>query len=81
VGNNAGDVIEPVVDGISAFRDELISPGELEPYRERQEGAFTESVQEFISSVCAEQFGATPSSRTCTFCDYVDLCERKEVGE
>jgi len=24
VGNNAGDVIEPVVDGISAFRDELI---------------------------------------------------------
>jgi len=31
VGNNAVDVIESVVDGISAFRDELICLGELEP--------------------------------------------------
>src|SRR5665647_809640 len=38
VGNNAVDVIESVVDGISAFRDELISPGELGAYLERKKG-------------------------------------------
>jgi DNA helicase-2/ATP-dependent DNA helicase PcrA len=32
VGNNAVGVIESIIDGISAFRDELISPGELEAY-------------------------------------------------
>jgi len=44
-------------------------------------GAFTGSVNKIISSVCAEQFGVTPSFQTCKFCDYADLCERKEVGE
>ncbi len=44
-------------------------------------GKFTESVKEIIVSVCAEQFDATPSFQTCKFCDYRDLCERKEVGE
>jgi DNA helicase II / ATP-dependent DNA helicase PcrA len=44
-------------------------------------GAFTESVQEIITSVCAEQFEATPSFQTCKACDYKDLCERKEAGE
>jgi len=43
--------------------------------------AFTGSVQEIISSVCAEQIEATPSFQTCRFCDYVDLCEKKEGGE
>jgi len=32
VGNNAVDVIEAMIDGISAFRDELISPDELADY-------------------------------------------------
>src|SRR5512139_1275108 len=32
VGNNAVDVIESIIDGISAFRDELISPGDLAVY-------------------------------------------------
>ena len=36
VGNNAVDVIESVVDGISAFRDELISHFELEEYLQRK---------------------------------------------
>ena len=44
-------------------------------------GAFTESVKEIISSVCAERFEATASFQTCKFCDYADLCEKKEVGE
>lgn len=32
VGNNAVDVIESIVDGISAFRDELVSPAKLKEY-------------------------------------------------
>jgi DNA helicase-2/ATP-dependent DNA helicase PcrA len=32
VGNNAADVIESIIDGISRFRDELISPADLEAY-------------------------------------------------
>ena len=32
VGNNAAGVIESVIDGISAFRDELITPDELEAF-------------------------------------------------
>lgn len=32
VGNNAVDVIESIVDGISAFRDELVSPARLKEY-------------------------------------------------
>ncbi len=43
-------------------------------------GLFAESVKEIISSVCEEKFDPTPSFQTCRFCDYVDLCERKELG-
>jgi DNA helicase-2/ATP-dependent DNA helicase PcrA len=32
VGNNAIEIIESIIDGISAFRDELISPDELDAY-------------------------------------------------
>ena len=48
---------------------------------EETSGAFTGSVKEIISSVCAEQFEATPSFQTCKFCDYADLCGNKEVGK
>lgn len=45
VGNNAVDVIEAIIDGISAFRDELISPDELGRYLERK-GHGTGSAEE-----------------------------------
>ena len=32
VGNNAADVIESMINGISAFRDELITPQDLDGY-------------------------------------------------
>ncbi len=59
VGNNAVDVIESVVDGISAFRDELISPGELEAYLERKkeegakgkQGVTDEDEQEYLAKL------------------------------
>ncbi|MEI6842027.1 MAG: 3'-5' exonuclease, partial [Methanomicrobiales archaeon] len=41
VGNNAADVIESMIDGISAFRDELITPEDLERYirKKRETGS------------------------------------------
>ena len=38
VGNNAVGVIESIIDGISSFRDELISPDELAGYLEEKKG-------------------------------------------
>jgi DNA helicase-2/ATP-dependent DNA helicase PcrA len=39
VGNNAAEVIKAVIDGISAFRDELITPDELGNYLDRKQTA------------------------------------------
>jgi DNA helicase-2/ATP-dependent DNA helicase PcrA len=36
IGNNAVEVIESLIDGISTFKDEMISPRELEQYVERK---------------------------------------------
>jgi len=38
VGNNAVEIIEAIIDGISAFRDELISPEELDAYLTAKKG-------------------------------------------
>jgi len=37
VGNNEIELIQSMIDGISAFRDELISPEDLETYLQRKE--------------------------------------------
>ncbi|MEI6293449.1 MAG: UvrD-helicase domain-containing protein [Methanomicrobiales archaeon] len=37
VGNNAAEVIKAVIDGTSAFRDELITPDDLGEYLERKQ--------------------------------------------
>jgi DNA helicase-2/ATP-dependent DNA helicase PcrA len=37
IGNNATEVVESIIDGISAFRDELITTQELEEYLKRKE--------------------------------------------
>jgi len=45
VGNNAVEIIESIIDGISAFRDELITPDELDSYLTAKRGSvelFTE---------------------------------------
>ena len=36
IGNNAIEVVESIIDGVSAFRDELITPEELEVYLQRK---------------------------------------------
>jgi len=43
-------------------------------------GAFAETAKSIISAVCSEQFDPTPAYQTCRFCDYADLCEKKEVS-
>src|SRR5665647_1876490 len=37
IGNNAVEVVESIIEGISAFRDELITPDELEEYLRRKD--------------------------------------------
>ena len=37
VGNNAAEIVKAVIDGISAFRDELITPGVLQDYLDRKQ--------------------------------------------
>ncbi|ACL15996.1 ATP-dependent helicase [Methanosphaerula palustris] len=49
LGNNAADVIEAVIDGISAFRDELIAPDELDDYlTQKQSVQVEEAEQEYL---------------------------------
>jgi CRISPR/Cas system-associated exonuclease Cas4 (RecB family) len=43
-------------------------------------GAFAETAKSIINAVCTERFSPTPSYQACRFCDYADLCERKEAG-
>jgi DNA helicase-2/ATP-dependent DNA helicase PcrA len=38
IGNNATEVVESIIDGISAFRDELITAEELQEYIKRKDG-------------------------------------------
>ena len=38
IGNNAIEAVESIIDGISAFRDELITTQELEEYLQRKDG-------------------------------------------
>jgi DNA helicase-2/ATP-dependent DNA helicase PcrA len=41
---------------------------------------FAETAKSIIAAVCAERFDPTPAYQTCRFCDYADLCEKKEGG-
>jgi DNA helicase-2/ATP-dependent DNA helicase PcrA len=43
LGNNGKEIIEAMIDGISAFRDELISPDQLAGYLKKKESAELES--------------------------------------
>ena len=52
VGNNAVDVVEAIIDGISTFRDELISPDELSRYlREKEEVAVSAEESAYLGKL------------------------------
>jgi len=44
-------------------------------------GAFARTAEGIIAAVCADGSTRPPSYQTCRFCDYADLCEKKEAGE
>jgi DNA helicase-2/ATP-dependent DNA helicase PcrA len=46
IGNNAIEVVEAIIDGISAFRDELITPQELEEYLLSKDGDQLEGAEQ-----------------------------------
>ena len=49
IGNNAVEVIESVIDGISTFKDELVSPQELNEYVEKKmKQELSEEVRDFV---------------------------------
>jgi len=52
VGNNAPGVIESIIDGISAFRDELITPDELAAYlSEKNAAGVTEAERSYLDKL------------------------------
>ena len=77
VGNNAPGVIESIIDGISAFRDELIAPDELAEYLKGKESAeVTDTEREYLDKLADllkvyrayEQY-----KRTANLLDYDDM--------
>ena len=52
VGNNGIGVIEAIIDGISRFRDELISPDDLDNYLKEKEGQqLTADEQDYLDKL------------------------------
>ena len=53
IRNNAVEFIESIIDGISSFRDELITPDELEEYlKAKQRGQVNEEEEEYLRKLC-----------------------------
>jgi DNA helicase-2/ATP-dependent DNA helicase PcrA len=50
IGNNAVDVIESIIDGISAFRDELVTPQELRDYVAKKKAELAALQQQLAAS-------------------------------
>jgi DNA helicase II / ATP-dependent DNA helicase PcrA len=71
VGNNASQVIEALIDGISAFRDELVSPVELREFIDRKKKQYeadrqtlllAQKTEEMKEKVPSGRLGASSSS-------------------
>jgi DNA helicase-2/ATP-dependent DNA helicase PcrA len=53
VGNNAARLVESIIDGISAFKDELITPKDLALYLERKETQqVSEEERDYLHKLC-----------------------------
>ena len=52
LGNNGKEIIEAMIDGISAFRDELITPDMLEEYlREKDKAQLEDDERDFVGKL------------------------------
>ena len=77
IGNNAVDVIESVIDGISTFKDELISPEELQAYLDKKLAVTLEDEQrDFLlklSDLCRVYQRYQEFQRSKTVIDFDDM--------
>jgi DNA helicase-2/ATP-dependent DNA helicase PcrA len=77
VGNNAAEIIEAMIDGISTFRDELITPDMLEAYLTKKESATLDEEEEtylgLMSDLLKVYRGYEEYKRSENFIDFDDM--------
>lgn len=77
VGNNAVELIESIIDGISTFKDELISPEELQSYiKTKLEKEITDEERDFLlklSDLCKVYFKYQEFQRSKAVIDFDDM--------
>ena len=89
IGNNAVEIIESIIDGISTFKDELISPEELQKYIEaRLQKEIDDTEKDFLlklSDLCKVYFKYQEFQRSKAVIDFddmvvqtIDLFKKKE---
>ncbi|KAF6247114.1 hypothetical protein C6990_05385 [Nitrosopumilus sp. b3] len=77
IGNNAVEIIESVIDGISTFKDELISPEELQKYIDAKlKKDLDDEERDFLlklSDLCKIYFKYQEFQRSKTVIDFDDM--------
>lgn len=77
IGNNAVEVVESIIDGISTFKDELISPEELEKYlQEKLKQEISEDERDFLnklSDLCKVYYKYQEFQRNKAAIDFDDM--------
>ncbi|MBI5146417.1 MAG: ATP-dependent helicase [Thaumarchaeota archaeon] len=77
IGNNSVEIIESIIDGISTFKDELISPEELQKYiRTKLEKSISDEERNFLlklSDLCKVYFKYQEFQRSKAVIDFDDM--------
>ncbi|TBR08972.1 MAG: ATP-dependent helicase [Candidatus Nitrosotenuis sp.] len=77
IGNNSVEIIESIIDGISTFKDELISPEELQKYiRTKLEKNISDEERSFLlklSDLCKVYFKYQEFQRSKAVIDFDDM--------
>lgn len=77
IGNNAVEIVESVIDGISTFKDELISPEELQKYIDTKlQKELDDAEKDFLlklSDLCKVYFKYQEFQRTKAVIDFDDM--------
>lgn len=77
VGNNAVELIESIIDGISTFKDELISPDDLQKHiRAKLEKQISDEERDFLlklSDLCKVYFKYQEFQRSKSVIDFDDM--------
>lgn len=77
IGNNAVELIESIIDGISTFKDELISPEELQEYLDTKlQNEISDEEKDFflkLSDLCKVYFKYQTFQRSKAVIDFDDM--------